>query len=580
MNKFLKKSLLFTSMFFLASCSPTQNVNNNVKSDENQNTDQSETKHEHNYILVGEVKATIFEEGTHEHYKCNCGKLFDSSFKEVSLKDLKYKHDFYSLCNSKDPVYLMHGRTDISYTSESYELHKKAHESMITKVKNGTATLRNLNDTRTEGFEYYTSLLEDYMIIEILAYANNRAEDYELSTEIYENYIEYFNLVYELEIAILRSEKYRADIFGVYAKFWYESEANRYESYLIDDSESEGQEILAKYKAGELEAYPAISQYVAAANKLGRSYGFDDYLHYAYGSIYGRSYLIDDTDLLTGDRMDSIVALYIDFANEIINFQEEANTNVDYQKAIEENESLNQDFFGTHIEFLNSYAKYIGDVYVDNYKNYFNEGSYYFSNVENENITGYVSHFPIENKPYMFLGRDYQGATTFIHEFGHYNADFTYPSIADYDLAETQSQGNEMLYYLYLSDHFYDELTARYCLLNQVYKFLETIIDGYIINEVEKYIYCENPDFTKYELESKYIEVAASLGLDYSQFMNYLYQVLLNYQGYYISYALSAVAALEIFVSALLDRDSGREKYISIYTNSGVDTNEGFDEAL
>ena len=580
MNKFLKKSLLLTSMFFLASCSPTQNVNNNVKSDENQNTDQSETKHEHNYILVGEVKATIFEEGTHEHYKCNCGKLFDSSFKEVSLKDLKYKHDFYSLCISKEPVYLMHGNTEIRYTPKDYEAHKTSLTEMIVMVKNGTARLKILTETRNAGFEYYFALSEDYKIIEMLANANNRTEDYELTTEIYNKQIEFYNLVYKLEVAILRSTKYRADIFGVYSDYEYEATAQYYEKKMIDESRAESQEILAKYKSGELEAYPAISQYVAAANELAQSYDYPDYLNYAYGSIYGRNYSVNDTDFLGGTKILSIVELYEDFYNAIEDFKETATTDLNYQNAIDENISLNQDFFGTHIESLNSYAKYIGDVYVNNYENYFNDGYYYFSNVENENITGYVSHFPVENKPYMFLGRNYQGATTFIHEFGHYNADFTYPSIDDYDLAETQSQGNEMLYYLYLSDNYYDETTAKYCLLKQVCSFLGIILDGYIINEVEKFIYCENPNFTKNELESKYIEIGASIDLDYSNLIDYLYLVLLNYQGYYISYALSAIASLEILVSALLDRESGREKYISIYTNSSPDVNEGFDEAL
>ena len=69
-------------------------------------------------------------------------------------------------------------------------------------------------------------------------------------------------------------------------------------------------------------------------------------------------------------------------------------------------------------DYLDDYSKEIGGQYEENFKKYFIDGYYFYSNVDNPNVTGYVTK--LLGQPVMFLGSTNQELGTFIHEFGHY----------------------------------------------------------------------------------------------------------------------------------------------------------------
>jgi oligoendopeptidase F len=126
------------------------------------------------------------------------------------------------------------------------------------------------------------------------------------------------------------------------------------------------------------------------------------------------------------------------------------------------------------------------------------------------------------------------------------------------DLNEVHSQGNEMLFYLYFTttDAASDIATAEF-LNDKIYSMSNTVIEGFLINELEKWIYTQ--DMTKYAVDGGALQFEKNLRKAWSDvcternlksydtdkiFISWVELVLFNYQGYYISYSSSAIAAL------------------------------------
>ena len=141
------------------------------------------------------------------------------------------------------------------------------------------------------------------------------------------------------------------------------------------------------------------------------------------------------------------------------------------------------------------------------------------------------------------------------------------------DLNEVHSQGNEMLFYLYLTEtDAASEIATKEFLNYKTYQMFDAVISGYLINEVEKWAYTQ--DLTTYEtpakfeeaLFAKWKEICKEAGADtYANATSWVERVLLNYQGYYISYAVSAVAALELYAVAVEDYDAAVAAYKKLY---------------
>jgi oligoendopeptidase F len=105
-----------------------------------------------------------------------------------------------------------------------------------------------------------------------------------------------------------------------------------------------------------------------------------------------------------------------------------------------------------------------------------------------------------------------------------------------------------------------------------------TVIEGFLINELEKWAYTQ--DMTKYAVDGGALQFEKDLRKAWSDvcternlksydtdkiFNSWVELVLLNYQGYYISYSTSAIAALEVYAKAVEDWALGVEDYKKLY---------------
>ena len=102
---------------------------------------------------------------------------------------------------------------------------------------------------------------------------------------------------------------------------------------------------------------------------------------------------------------------------------------------------------------------------------------------------------------------------TFVHEFGHYNAfAVNGPGAMSYDLAETQSQGNEMLFISYLSENSdYSKELIDYMGKSRILEGLQTIVLASIVNQFEISVF-KQADITDVNLDELYYNTISYFG--------------------------------------------------------------------
>ena len=182
----------------------------------------------------------------------------------------------------------------------------------------------------------------------------------------------------------------------------------------------------------------------------------------------------------------------------------------------------------------------------------------------------------------MFGGE--KSSTTIVHEFGHYYAAFTNNDINNYDLCETHSQGNEFLFLRYCEDEMN---AALYSVIraNQLYQVYANIVVSSVIGSFEQKVYSlESVEgYGSEEFDAIMDEVLAEFGKDEEIFSrvdvkNYWRSVAVDNPVYYISYAISAVAAVEVFAMAEEDYEAAKVAYSKLV--EGVSAEDGFLKAL
>lgn len=444
----------------------------------------------------------------------------------------------------------------------------------------------------------YYYIVDEYKAAKILSDKDNTPESYDLADELEALMDDFGAMDEEIDLAAYNSNKYMEFYYSQNDRF-LDEEGNldldavkAYADGLNPSATTQLNEIsqtmngaLSSYYKGEKSAAEALTTYFTAAKEYADFVNYDNYLEYAYAENFGREYTVEDTDALADYIAEYIVPVNQYAASVFMDFdaasEADAKTTRVYANAWNEFIGLYRDYYGNYFEYFADYAENeIGDEMAENFKYYFTSGNYWYSATENDNVTGYVWSFS-DGTPLMFLGPDCQDISTFIHEFGHYNEHITAKDSAFYsmDLNEVHSQGNEMLFYLYLTttDAASEIATAEF-LNYKIYSMSNTVIEGFLINELEKWAYTQ--DMTKYavdggalqfekDLRKAWSDVCIARNLkDYDDddtFTKWVELVLLNYQGYYISYSTSAVAALQVYAKAVENWDDGVAAYKKLY---------------
>ena len=349
-------------------------------------------------------------------------------------------------------------------------------------------------------------------------------------------------------------------------------EAN--EALLIEFNELSG----ASNNEKKAEIYVRI---IKNNNRIAELAGYDNYYDYATVEIYGRDYSVEEVNAFKSYIVKYLVSHFGTFNNNWSTYYGSLNSyGQTYMRKFlyEPFDSLDVNYFDGYV---NSYDNSTGEGFRDLLEN----RNLIFSMSPNSHQSAYQTYLEDYETPFCLFGSSGQSTSTIVHEMGHYYASLYVPHVASYDVAEIQSQANEFLLLKYLDGKMdadiYEALEAY-----NVYNAVSMIIVCAAIDEFEQKVYSiENIDgYTLDQFNSIMSEVCDPYGgvnffrNNITDINEYWLAVCPNSPVYYISYATSSIAALNIYTMAKSDEAGARESYRKLIEE--IEENDGFKTVL
>lgn len=302
---------------------------------------------------------------------------------------------------------------------------------------------------------------------------------------------------------------------------------------------------------------------IRVRNELAEIYDYDNYAQFAYEEIYGRDYTPEDAAALWEavkpyskrfyDRCSYCGALYEDYGR----FSS-----------------------GELMDLLRQYAAVVSPEAAQAQRYMEDHGMYLLENYNNVTAVGFTTVLRSYNAPFLYdalYGSAYDVFGVF-HEFGHYYDAFVNPEPEDislsgsYDIFEIHSTSMEALLYGWSDDIFGKD--ADYARIYCLYGLVQNVISGCIFDEFQQYCYT-HPDMTVEEVNAIYKEIAFSYGDTFYRRTDSYYWMFVNHNFtspfYYISYAASALASLQVWSLAEQDRDAALKLYNDIVAKGAYD---------
>lgn len=345
--------------------------------------------------------------------------------------------------------------------------------------------------------------------------------------------------------------------------------------------EKRNSEIIVEYRdlpefTREADMIPLYNELVSNNNRIAQIYGYENYYEFGYKMVYSRDYEAEQMQL-----MRQYAAQYLpQICEASINSFYSVFENISSQDYY-----LFDDLQWTDYDLLDTdyVAGYIADLRgstQENMQDMFDSDRVIFTD-SSDAYEGAFTTF-INEEPFCYYGPGYQGAQTMIHELGHYyGGKFSDSFSLPMDLCETQSQGNEWLFIYYLRDHVSETLyqsLVEYKLASEA----SNIVIYMLVDAFEELVYThENAgNLTAEEYDDLMVEAAELFGgIDYvmqnmGDVQNYWKIVVVESPVYYISYAVSSVASINLFTMAEQDEEAARECYRKLIEE--VDDTQGF----
>ena len=343
---------------------------------------------------------------------------------------------------------------------------------------------------------------------------------------------------------------------------------------------TEFRELDTEAKSWEKDMVKLYNEMVKNNNRIAEIYGYEDYYDFASKMVYQRDY--DSRQLET---MRQLVADYLpDCHRDMTDAFYEA-----YEGLSDEDKSfLSQLMYTDYDELPENYVL----LYIEDMPQSSQEGMLDMfdgdRSVFTDNKNAYEGAFTtfIDDAPFCFFGPGYFNNETVVHELGHYyGSKFVEPWSQPMDLAETQSQGNEWLYICFMKDYVSNDVyesMVEYKLMSSIGEIMAFVM----IDEFEQLVYShENAgDLTVKQYDKLMEQVAERYGgiryftenvFDIQLYWKY---VVLESPVYYISYAVSGVAAMNLFTIAEENKDDARKIYCKLLEEPL--TEEGFLENI
>lgn len=306
---------------------------------------------------------------------------------------------------------------------------------------------------------------------------------------------------------------------------------------------------------------PILIDLIGLYNQTAELSGYDSYAELAYEG-YSRDYTPEDARALHAAVKESIVPVYQEIGELVQSYENpDVLGEIDAEKLME----IVGEHIGTVDADLDLSFRHMSQVGLYSIDYYTGRGD------------GFTINLPQYNDAAIFMdlvGND-SDLETLVHEFGHYNAGMHQKQQAldtgfCMDTSEIHSQGLEVLF-LSCADAVYGDENAAVKKLNILYNLLDSIVQGCLQDEFQQLAYAAAKDhkLTVKELNELAYRLYSEYGLETQPGAKEIYswvEIPHTYESpfYYISYATSAVNALDILSISQEDYREAADTYMRL----------------
>lgn len=414
---------------------------------------------------------------------------------------------------------------------------------------------------------YYDSFAQSLREVASGPYISALSNEYgEIVSEAYYEYEDMTDEELEDSLKIQSLQYEYTQIFN--EDFYYEYEGKQYSLDNFEDAPAEAiPEISANLMLQvSVPAGDIFKQLVELNTKRARNEGYDNYMDFAFANIYNRDYTTDDVKKMCKEIRKRCLIYYMlceKYINEMAPYDPGAVFNDDTR------------VFEMLLPYMRDFDSEMGDVM----QHMLDCNLYDLKPSETKVDRGYTGGLGVYGDAFIF-DSPYMSSldfATYIHEFGHYNAMYHEKtdlgiSVDNIDVSEVHSQALQLLMGPYFEDMISEE-EGKYLLSLELYDMIRTIYQSCFVVEFEMYVY-ENPKESVTDWNREYMRIMRDYGFtpygddECAQWVTISH---LFYQpGYYISYATSALEALNLYVESLEDYNLAKEKYLQITSSNMV----------
>ena len=334
------------------------------------------------------------------------------------------------------------------------------------------------------------------------------------------------------------------------------------ELYLDCDEIIKTLESLTKDETWIQEASKLYERLTTNNRQIAALNGFDDFYDYACKQIYNRDWSKEEITAFSDYVKKYISPLYTQMERRKWELGDSLSLEK-YMQAVDLLAGTKYSEFET--DYLSLYFATYGGSLGEKFNSLLSKDVAIFAEGENGSRTAFTGYMDYYGEPYCVFGSGdyYQSLQVVVHEAGHYASFYNFDLASmSRDLSETHSQANEFLFLTFLKDYF-DEDIYEYCVVSKIENTLYRIILQTIINQFEIEVYGAETPYTA----DDYAGIIARLCSDYGveELKDYITQYVLNVTTanpvYYISYGVSYVACLDLYITAIDDYAAAQKSY-------------------
>ena len=363
---------------------------------------------------------------------------------------------------------------------------------------------------------------------------------------------------------------------------WTDAEMEKLMHYTtrVAELEQRNAELLVAYRdlkdpSTAPEMVTIYRELVKNNNEIASIYGYDNFYEYAYSVQYDRDYAPETVETMNLYARRYLLPACIKALMAFSEGYQGLSSSQKMQLA-----ALLFENYNVGVNYVDKYLLTLPENARNGMNRMFTEDRVVFTEEENAREGAFTTLVGME--PFCFFGPGYQSASTVIHELGHFYGAVEGDMLEiPLDLAETQSQGNEWLFAAFLESQLPDGVYGAYV----GYKLYDVIAGALVqlaVDAFEKEVYSRTDveTMTREDFEGIMTQVAQNYGgIEFfgeyiTDLQSYWKMVVVESPVYYISYAVSSMAALSIYTLAVEDMEQATDVYCRLVENDDYD--EGF----